>query len=122
MTDPDHDLLLQINERLIALTAKVERELEARDQALALQAREIERRLEGLNGEAARINAAANKSVNVDVYEADKKATALALATAKEAADRTQGGSSGRQALVLGVFAAGGFVAAIVAVIVAVTS
>jgi len=44
-------------------------ELKSRDKSLELQAAEYERRLEGLNHEAARISAAAEKAVSLEKFE-----------------------------------------------------
>lgn len=98
-----------------------------RDEALVLQSKEYERRLGDLNHEAARIAAAAEKSVNREVYDVDRQADRAArdvakervdeaLKIAKEAADRAVGAGSGRADLVRWVFAVAAFVATCLAI------
>lgn len=86
--EDDHDRGVRNEERLCANDEKwvahaVVHELEA--QALRLQHQEYERRLQDLNHEAARINAANAANVSREVYDAEQKEVARRAAALAEA-------------------------------------
>lgn len=120
--------LARLEEKLAALDRRVDDGFANRDAALVLQSKEYERRLQDLNNEAARIAAAADRSVNVDVYIANRAADAATLVAhvendrvAHALIDRRfsemTGATTGRADLVRWVFAAGAFVAAVFGIV-----
>jgi len=74
---PDSHVLIEvrdyIEERIVAMEKRVYDRLTHDREALQLQAREYERRLEGLNHENARILAAQSDAIRKEVYDAGKK-------------------------------------------------
>jgi len=62
------------NQEVTFLHRLIEGEIQSRDVALKLQAIEVERRLEALNHEAARINAATTISVSAEKFNEYQKA------------------------------------------------
>jgi hypothetical protein len=72
-SDDYGERVIRNEERLVALAEETRLRFEARDRALAGQAAEYERRLDGLNHENERILAAQDQSVSADKFDGHLK-------------------------------------------------
>lgn len=122
MTDPDVVRLRDYFERLLhEQERRYELRLDQMDKALTLQAKEYERRLNSLNHEAARILAAAEKSVSLEKFEGFERRYLDYVSATSRALNLKQGSDRGVSTAWAAVVSGFAIVGVVVSVVLALT-